>query len=54
MIGNQGPCIKEGARVLEYPSQPLRKLFPISIATEYLPPFDAPGHDVVQGTSSID
>jgi hypothetical protein len=54
VVGNQRPCITKGLRILENSPQSLQKLVPVDIAAEYRPTFNAPDHNVVQCTSSVD
>jgi hypothetical protein len=54
MVWNQAPRIANGFRLPKDSPQPFEKVIPVGIATEYLPPFNAPDHDVVESTCSLD
>ena len=54
MVGNQRPCIAEGLPILEDFSQSLQKVISVGLASGYRPSFNAPDHDVVKSTCSVD
>jgi hypothetical protein len=53
MIRNQGPSIALGLSFLENGGQPIKERFAIFIVPEDVPPFYAPGHDVLQQTGGL-
>jgi hypothetical protein len=54
MVWNQAPRIANGFRLPKDFPQSFEKVIPVGIATEYRPPFNAPDHDVVESTCSVD
>ena len=54
MVWNQAPRIANGFRLPEDSPQSFQKVIPVGIASEYLPHFYAPDHDVVERTGSVD
>jgi len=54
VVGQQGPGIAGGLRILENISQSLQELISVGILPEYRSFFNAPDHDVVQGAGAVD
>jgi hypothetical protein len=50
---NKSPGVAGGLGILEYLSQPLKKVLPVGIDVKYLSLFDASGHDVMKGARAI-
>jgi len=53
MVGDQCPCIADGFRILEYAFQAVQKMISVGIVLEYRAPFNAPDHDMVNGSGSV-
>jgi len=53
VVGDQGPRIAGGLGLPEDLTQALKEVLPVGIGFEYLPPFDAPAHDVVEQTWGV-
>jgi hypothetical protein len=53
VVGDQCPCIAQGLRILEDFSKSIEKLIPVGIVSEDRAPFNAPDHDMVNGSGSV-
>jgi hypothetical protein len=53
MIGHQGPGETGCPGIQQNIAQTMKKVIPVGVNIEYLLPFDAASHDVVDGISGI-